>query len=231
MGTISTIFSVWGQRTSPIVQRGPQRSYPETRRSGIPSNVTFDPAMSISAFWACVRLISETIGSLPIKAFDVNGDELVLNTDNEIWRLLNFRPNRYQTRNEFFESIGLNLSSSGNFYGRIERFGNQVISIMPLNSAQVLPELQRDGSIVYCYTNPNGIREELSDRDVWHVKLFGNGIVGLSPLSYAGASVNIARESENQVGASTANGGKPTGVLTIDHIMNKVERDRDWETT
>jgi HK97 family phage portal protein len=60
---------------------------------------------------------------------------------------------------------------------------------------------------------------------MWHVKLFGNGIIGLSPLSYAVQSLGIALASENRLTSIYKNGGKPTGILMIDKVLNTAQRD------
>ena len=75
---------------------------PEPSAISQPTPVNFDNAMSVSAFWACVRLLSETIAAMPIKCYTVDDETKRLNTDYELWRLLNYQPNRYQTRVEFF---------------------------------------------------------------------------------------------------------------------------------
>jgi len=59
---------------------------------------------------------------------------------------------------------------------------------------------------------------------MWHIKLFGNGIVGMSPLSYARQSVGIAIATDNRVTQIYSNGAKPSGVLTIDKTLSQEQR-------
>ena len=53
--------------------------------------------------------------------------------------------NRYQTKQEFFETMMLNLALHGNAYAKITKVGGQIRSILPLMSAQVTPSLLADG--------------------------------------------------------------------------------------
>jgi len=102
--------SIWGQiwgyigrNDGPQRRQGSQPTGPMSRDSAPPARVNFDTAMSVSAFWACARLLAETLGSLPLQCFTISSDGTSTpNTNYQLWRMLNFRPNRYQTRNEFF---------------------------------------------------------------------------------------------------------------------------------
>jgi HK97 family phage portal protein len=186
--------------------------------------VTFDSAMSVSAYWASVRLVSEVIAAMPLKAYDVSEDGKQQDTDYSLWRILNYSPNRYQTRTEFFEQMTLNLTSWGNAYAAIERNSRgEVISLMPLPASQIIVDLLEDGSITYTFTTTTGVRV-YSEQSIWHVKLFGNGIIGLSPLSYASNSISTTLNTNNRIRDLAANGGKPAGLLTIDKVLTPEQR-------
>jgi HK97 family phage portal protein len=138
--------------------------------------------------------------------------------------VLSVKPNRYQTKVEFIETLMLNLVTSGNAYAAIERVGNRIVSLLPLNSSQVITELLADGSVIHTYYSGENVKV-YSSQSIWHIKLFGNGIVGLSPLSYAVQSLGIALASENRLTSIYKNGGKPTGILMIDKVLTKNQRD------
>jgi len=124
----------------------------------------------------------------------------------------------------FFESMGLNLSTTGNFYGAIDRRGQRIVSILPLASGQMDVRLLRDGSKSFEYTDSNGNLRVFSEDNIWHVMLPGNGVVGYSPLQYAAHSLGISISSNTQIGNSTKNGGKPTGVLMVDRTLKPEQR-------
>lgn len=187
------------------------------------SPVTEETAMQVSAVWACVRLLAETVSSLDLTVYKdtENGKEV----DKEHWfNALMSRPNRYQTRIEFLETMMLNLVLHGNAYARVIRVGGRVRSLMPLMASQVEVNLLYDGSIVYQYT-ADGRTEFLSEESVWHVKLYGNGIVGMSPLHFGRDIIGIARAGDKAVTKVYGNGAKPSGVLTFDRLLTKEQRD------
>ena len=83
--------------------------------------------------------------------------------------------------------------------------------------------LERTGAITYRYQETEGLRV-YAEQSIWQNKIFGNGIVGLSPLSYARNSIGIAQAAEASVSKIYQNGGKPSGVLMIDKIMTADQR-------
>lgn len=204
--------------------RGDQYPTPSGYASQPAKPVTWDTAMQVSAFWACARLISETIASLPLVFYRVDGTTRTADITHPLAFLFRNKPNRYQTRVEFFETLLLNLCTWGNAYARITRdAAGEVTGLLPIMSSQVVPRLMADGAMVYEYYRDDGV-VALAESSVWHLKLFGNGVVGLSPLGYARNSVGIAQAGEDRVGAIFRNGAKPSGVLMVDSALTPEQR-------
>lgn len=186
--------------------------------------VGFDGAMQLSAVWACVKLIAETVASLPLGVYEVTPQGRRVAINHPLHGLFAGKINRYQTRIEFFESVILNLVMTGNAYCAIERDSRgNVMSLMPLMSAQVQVRLMPDGSVTYEYTNEAAVRV-YAESSIWHLKLMGNGVVGLSVLDYQRDTLNIAQGAERSTGKVYANGGKPSGVLMIDRVLTPEQR-------
>lgn len=218
-------FSLFGG-SSPTRAIGVQSSGPSSRSGTLVAPVSFDSSMQLSAVWACVRLLSETVASMPLNLYKWNGSTWEIATDHPIARRLAGKVNRYQTRVEFLETMMLNLTMSGNAYALVERgVTGEIISLLPMMASQVETKLLDDGSVIYCYHHSGGVQVIGADK-VWHLKLFGNGIVGLSPLEYAAQAVGIGIAIERRVGEINRNGGKPTGVLTIDKTLTKDQREQ-----
>lgn len=208
----------------PRKQEGRQTALPLTYSDKSAAPVTFDTAMSISAFWASARLLSEAIGAMPVKCYRTKGKGREEDRGYHLWRLLNYQPNRYQTRTEFFETLTLSLAVTGNSYCAIQRDGDRIISLLPLMASQMEVDLQDDGTPVYTYYDGAGNVRAYAAESIWHVKLFGNGVIGLSPLGYARQSIGIAIAADNRVTRISANGGKTSGVLMIDRVLTPEQR-------
>jgi len=214
----STFRTFWGAVSGLLRLPGMQTPLPQSQMPTA-APVNFDLALSVSQWWAGVRLLAEVIASLPI-CFYYNGKE---NDIHPLWYLLNVKPNRYMNRVEFFECVILNLVTSGNAYILVERLGDRIVSLLPVMSSQMEVELL-DGNVIYIYYDGAGNRKVFAPQSVWHIRLFGNGIIGLSPLGHARNALGVAIAAENRVGAVYRNGGKPTGILMIDKVLNKEQR-------
>jgi len=203
---------------------GYQATGPTTYDNNTSPPVGFDSAMQLSAVWACVKLLAETVASLPFRVYRITPAGREIATDHPLHELFSGMVNRYQTRIEFFESVILNLVMTGNAYCAIERSGGRVVSLLPLMSAQMQVRQLADGTVVYEYTDEGATRVYASE-SIWHLKLMGNGVVGLSVLDYQRDTLNIAKGAERSTGKVYANGGKPSGVLMIDRVLTPEQRD------
>ena len=114
MPILRSILSFFGSdrglTKQPGLQSGERRSQPTAPAAP----VNFDTALSVSAWWAGCRLLSETVAGLPINFYRIDGRERKLDNTHPLWEILNLRPNRYQTKNEFWETQMLNEVTSGN---------------------------------------------------------------------------------------------------------------------
>ncbi len=192
--------------------------------------VNDDTALQVAAAFACIRRTAETMASLPIQFFSIKRnssgriiDKQVI-TKHPLYRLLRWKPNRYQTRGEYFEVLYYQLAFRGNAYSLIERDSSgQIISLLPLMTSQVETVLAADGRIVHRYC-ASGKMIEYSEDNIWHLKLFGNGIIGLSPLDQARNTLGISLGAEESVNRLSNSGFKQFGVLSIDKILTKDQR-------
>lgn len=202
---------------------GDQNAAPAGYAAPAAVEVTEDSAMQLSAVWACVRLLSETVASLPVTVYRKTPNGRIEAPDHYFAQLMARKPNRYQTKQEFFETMMLNLVLHGNCYARVTRIGGKVRSLLPLMASQIEVKLLSDGNIVYFYSS-NGNIEALSAESVWHVKLPGNGIIGKSPLAFGRNILGIAQAAEDTVTKVYGNGAKPSGVLSFDRLLTPEQR-------
>lgn len=223
-------MSVWTSITSwfGLAPAEPKRGrqYASTVAGATAKPVTFDTAMTVSAVFACIRLLAETVSSLPLNMYKLDSEgNRTLDSQHELIKLLKYRPNRRQTRIEFFEQLMLNLVSSGNAYVLRGYMGKRLVSLQVLNSGSVEPELLANGDLIYHWQQQDGTRKKLNEAEVWHIRLFGNGLVGLSPLSHAKKAIGVALAGDDKITHLMSNGAKPTGTLLAQNWPNKEQRD------
>jgi HK97 family phage portal protein len=207
---------------------GPQSTDPIRRVHRAPSPVAdVDAAMQISAVWACVELITETIASLPVFVYrDLGEGRRELARDEPIFTLLHKTPNPRHTAMEFWQFLAFNFILRGNAYARIGRGVNgDVVALWPLSSDQVRVELLTDGSVIYHYTY-DGKAVVYSSDSILHWRDKGNGIVGLSRLEYMRASLGVAIAAQDQNGRLYANDSKRPGIFMIDKLLTDKQREQ-----
>jgi HK97 family phage portal protein len=118
----------------------------------------------------------------------------------------------------------LNLLIDGNAYCVKARIGERVVALYPLAASQVEIEAKR-GAFEYIYTNPFGEKIRYTAEDILHVKLFGNGLKGLSPLGYAARSITEAWALQESATKLAAAGNKPGGTLMVDRVLKPEQRE------
>lgn len=180
-------------------------------------NVTADTALSLSAVWACVSLISQTIATLPIDVYseDQKGNRTKI-PDHPLSNLLDDQPNADMTSVEFWEAIIGNMLMWGNGYGRKTYNGvGDVIDLTLMSPDRMTVRRMPDGSIRYYFAPWNGGQtEEYTEDELFHVKGWSmNGLVGLSPISYARSSLGTAMAADEASGKFFANGLNLSGFV------------------
>lgn len=188
------------------------------------ASLNTDGALQISAVWACVDLLSRTIASLPLFVYEGEGGARKLARDTVLWQLLHDTPNRRMTPMEFWVAMLLNLTLRGNAYARIDRdaTGNAV-ALWPMSADQMTVDVLSDGSVVYLYAIGSD-RTVFGEQNILHIKDMGNGTFGLSRLDFMRATTGEMTNAQTAANMLFANGGKPTGVLMIDSVLNPEQR-------
>jgi len=204
--------------------QGIQNPAPPVYSESAASSVTFDSAMQLSGVWSCVKLISETVASLPLTVYKKTPDGRVKSVSDQLTILFQGKVNRYQNKIEFFETVLLNLIVHGNSYCIIQKSGGRIVGLMPIMASQVETTLLADGAIVHEYYYDGGVKVYAAE-SIWHLKMMGNGVIGLSPLAYQRNTLGIAQAAESAVTKIYRNGSKPSGVLSIDRVLTKEQRD------
>ena len=214
MGWLSTLTSLWPA----LKVRDPQNGRRGSAEIFSGREVGAGGAMQLAAWWACVRLISETVATLPVGVFEKKADgSKVAAVNHPLYDLLHDSPNADQTAVEFLEGMVLALCIHGNAYARIERrTGGAVVALTPLPSAPGAMNARRgpNGAMRYSGTF-RGKAFDLNEEEVLHVRGFGDGgDLGLSPVAFARQTLGLAESIALSAGATFKNGMKASVFFT-----------------
>lgn len=194
----------------------------EALRTGTVSPAT---AEGISAVYACVSAISETIGSLPLAVYRKTDTGREKAPDHALYRVLHDQPNERQSALEFREQMTAHMLLRGNAYARIVRGGDgQVRQLIPLHPDRVRVLELENGRVGFEVTTGDKV-ERLTQDEVFHLRhRSDDGVVGVSPIARAKGVLELAA-AEHQHGTDTfTNGSKLLGVLKAPGRLNATQR-------
>lgn len=190
------------------------------------SVINAETALRLSAVWACVRLRSQTIASLPLHLYDT--DNQVANK-HPLYRILHDYPNANMTASEFWESMVASLDLWGNAYAFIIRAekSTEVIALDVLNPENMSIARDKDGKISYIYSE-NGKQLEFDSEQILHIKGFTlDGLVGLSPIQYQSQVMGFQMDANNAANHEFKNNLKAGGFLkTSQAVLTSEQRER-----
>ncbi len=178
--------------------------------------VSEETSLRCSAVYACVRVISETIASLPLFVYERLEKGKIKAKDHPLFYLLHSQPNPEITSFQFRETLQAHLCLYGNAFAEIVwNEGGVVTELYPLTPSRV--SVRRDtqsNEIVYDINLPNGGRTTLPFLQILHIRgLSPNGVVGYSPISLAREGIGLALATEEYAGRFFSNDASPGGVL------------------
>jgi len=189
-------------------------------------SVTEDTALNTTAVYACVKVISESIASLPLHLIREKGGVRNRARDHPLYGVLHDLANEETTSLNFREACLSSLLLWGNAYAKIERdeFGH-VRGLWFLRPKNMEVGRNRDNKIFYKYTNPNGTVKEYRAHEIFHVLGFSiDGIKGISPIRQAKQTIGLTMATEEYGAKFFSNGARPGGVLETAGVVKDPER-------
>jgi HK97 family phage portal protein len=176
--------------------------------------VSPDSALRLAAVYACVRILAETIASLPLVVYQRRpdgGKDRV--TDHWLYRLMAKRPNRFQNPFEWREMLQGHLALRGNAFNQIiTNPRGEIIELMPIHPDRVKIELLPSGEYRYRISDRSGTEVILPRGEVWHLRgLSSDGLMGMSPIELARENLGTALAAQGYGARFFANDAKPTG--------------------
>lgn len=176
--------------------------------------VNQDSAMRITAVYACVKLIAETLASLPLVLFKEVGEGRERAKKHPLYWLFRDGPNQYQDFMQFAETLMIHVLLRGNGYARIHYDGSGRVSEMYIIPPDTITPVIENGKLYYDYTKDGQILR-LKHSSIFHLRGPSlDGLIGLSPIDFAKETLGSAQAMLKHGGATWKNGARIGGVLT-----------------
>jgi len=190
--------------------------------------LTVQESEKLSAVWACVRLISGTIASLPLRVYQINpsdGSHIAL-PQHQIQPIIGRNPNRDMTANQFWEVMLRSMLLWGDGFAEVQRIGSRVISLKYLLPQRLTRNMLFDGSIQYLYTDFDAKQYQIDEKNLLRIPgITDDGRNGLSVIAYMADVLGMARAGGEAAGKLFENGMRPSGTLQVDKFLTKDQRE------
>lgn len=192
-------------------------------------------AMSLSAFYRAVDLISSSLAILPIKVFVSNVEGKTTADGHPLNLVFSDRNNKNLiTKFTLIKLLAQSVMMRGNGFALIERASDGTVTgLRYIEPKDVIIVYDRVRYVLY-YDVPF-LNRRVMPEDMLHFKLFSyDGINGISILSNASRSVAIANSAENTSKNFYQHNTFLNGVLTVNGPLSKEQRDdikQAWNET
>ncbi len=191
-------------------------------------SVTTSKSLQVSAVWACVRLLAETISTLPLKLHERQEDGSLKDaTDYALWRTLCIEPNKQQTPSKMLEFLVASLALRGNAYFEKRMVADRVRALIPLLPQNLVKiEKLENGEYQYRFL-VEGKEEIFPEKDIWHIRGFGlDGLTGLDSLSVGKETIGSAMASNEAAATFFEKGMSVSGALSVDQALTDEQREK-----
>lgn len=194
-------------------------------------------ALNCSVVWACTRIISETVASLPLHLMRSSRDGSKFQyKEHPLYGVLHDEPNPDMSDMELRETLTAHAVTWGNAYAEIVRDSSlRCIGLWPIAPDRVTPKKNANKDLIYEVTTPGGSPKSLrgsktaADKlpEILHIRGLGfDGIRGYSVISQARNSIALAQIQEEYAAKYFANGGRRP--YTLEHPQ-RFKNDQEFQ--
>ena len=179
-------------------------------------SITEKTALESVAVFACVRILSETLASIPLPLYRrITPRSKRRAHEHPLYSLLHDAPNPEMSSFNFREALMSHLVLWGNAYAEIDWDMNKgrPRALWPLlpNKMQIKRE---KGGLYYYYRLPDGQEKIFPSINILHIPGLGfDGLIGYSPIHMAREAIGLSLATEEFGARFFGNGAKPGGVL------------------
>ena len=199
-------------------------------KAGVSVNET--SALALPTVYACIRVLAESVASLPLVLYEKSGRSRNPATSHPLYPLLHDSPGPDMTSFVWRELVMAHLSGWGNHYSLIVRTrGRKVAEIRPLHPMLTRPRLLA-GQRVYDYTPAHGgAMVTLRQDEVLHVQgMSYDGVMGWSPIRVHREAIAWGLATQEFSSQFFGNGAQVRGVLKHPGTVNDPAKLREqWE--
>lgn len=204
---------------------GEERMWDDDAGSRTAAGVRIDAnnAHQVSAVFACLRVIAETVASLPLHVLErTPGGGKRIARELPLYRQLHAQPNGWQTSFEWREQAVFHVGLWGDAFSELKAG-----EIQPLHPSRMKIERLENGRLRYKYREDKGTERVINESLILQVRgPSDDGVNGLRIVEECKDAIALARACELHGARFFGNGARPGFVLSTDGTLNAEAREQ-----
>lgn len=195
--------------------------------------VTTDTVLGLSEVWRAVKVVGETVASVPFRVLEKMPDGTTQDRpDHPVALLFTVEPNIYTTPFTFMETMMVHALLRGNAYAIIDinRRDSQPRALNLVPPDEMEPYVDEKMGLYYKHTRTG---KTYAYDEIFHLcNTSLNGLAGMDVLRVHRDNFSLALANRNSAGNFYRNGAQPSGVLKHPGALSKEAKERikqSWE--
>jgi HK97 family phage portal protein len=192
-------------------------------------------ALRESTVYACIRILSGSVGKLPVKIYQTTGQGKK-NTEHYLNYILKVRPNEYMSALDFFKYLETQRNIYGNAYAVIDyhRRGpdkGKVRALYPIDAEKVtiyidLKGVYNSANRIWYVVSGSNKQFKVRPEEILHLKSMSmDGVQGVSPIHYLRTNIESAAYGSDYINKFYKNGMTTKGIVHYVGDLNKDAED------
>lgn len=190
-------------------------------------------AMNEAVYFACCKVLSESVGKLPFKIQQFTPDKGIrVAREHDYYRTLNERPNRYMTASTFWSTMELCRNHYGNAYAWIDHRNPNRPQLWPIDPTAVqvwyddAKQLSDAPDVYYRVNTREGVRI-LGSEEVLHFKSHNtlDGLVGISVREQLATTIQGNAKAQEYINKLYESGMTAKAVLQYTGNLNDANKE------
>ncbi len=176
-----------------------------------------ESALQYPPVLSAVRLISESIGQLPVHLYLKSGEDRQRADNHPVERLLSKRPADWITPTEFKVSLTVSLLLHGEAFALISRSGDgRVLELVPVPNSCVTCKIEPGAEPEYKIALADGSQQTIDRDRIFHLRgLSAAGGKPISPVQMGREAIALGLQLERHACNLMRRGARPAGTLEV----------------
>jgi phage portal protein, HK97 family len=193
-------------------------------------NVNDQNVLQLSAVWACARLISETIGTLPLGLYERTSAGKRAAPQHPLHFIIGSQPNVDTISSVFWEATTAAMLLRGNAHCEKLMVGDRLVGLQFLYPGRLTITRGIDGTKQYRYTEDNGRQRVIPASRIWTVPGWSlDGVNGVSVIRYGAEVFGAALATDEAAAGTFKRGLMPTVWFKYPQKMQPKQREEARE--